>query len=255
VDAELMTIVHELETGWVSSATRLERFERIRAVLERGRLSVVLRPIFDLDSLTIVGYEALTRVNGSRSQERWFAEAAEVGLGPDLERAAHQVSLAHLEDLPGQAYLWVNLSPSAVASSTVRDMLAAVPRDRIIVALSRPKPEHEPGLEEAVADLRASGLSVAINRVGGESTDLMDVFRLQPDVLRLRAGAVRAIDADRSQRDVVSLLVRVGSEIEAVIVADGIETRRTLDVLRDLGVTFGQGYVLAPLLGLEELPA
>ncbi len=157
--------------------------------------------------------------------------------------------------MPGQAYLWVNLSPSAVASSTVRDMLAAVPRDRIIVALSRPKPEHEPGLEEAVADLRASGLSVAINRVGGESTDLMDVFRLQPDVLRLRAGAVRAIDADRSQRDVVSLLVRVGSEIEAVIVADGIETRRTLDVLRDLGVTFGQGYVLAPLLGLEELPA
>jgi EAL domain-containing protein (putative c-di-GMP-specific phosphodiesterase class I) len=96
---------------------------------------------------------------------------------------------------------------------------------------------------------------VAINRVGGESTDLMDVFRLQPDVLRLRAGAVRAIDADRSQRDVVSLLARVGSEIEAMIVADGIETRRTLDVLRDLGVNFGQGYVLAPLLGLEELPA
>jgi EAL domain-containing protein (putative c-di-GMP-specific phosphodiesterase class I) len=242
----------ELETEWAARARRLETFQRIREVLDRGGLGVVFRPIFDLGSLSIVGYEALTRFQDGGSPGRWFAGAAKTGLGPDLERAAHQVTLACLDDLPGHAYLWVNLSPSAFGSATVRDMLAAVPGDRIIVGLST-KPEHEPGLERAVSDLRASGLRVAIDRMGGESIGLSDLFHLQPDVLRLGAGAVRAIDVDRSQRDTISFLVRVGCEVEAVTVADGIEIRASLDVLRDLGVTYGQGFALAPPLTPGEL--
>lgn len=246
-------ITREFETGSAARARRHERFERIREVLARGGLSVVFRPVFDLRSLTIVGYEALTRFRGGGGQEGWFAEAAEIGLGPDLERAAHQVALAHLEDLPSHADLWLNLSRSAIDSSTVRDMLAAVPRDRIIVGLARTNTD-EPGLDQAISDLRASGFRVAIHQVGTGSTALVDIFRLQPDFLRLDAGAVRAIHADGSRRDLVRSLVQAGSEVGAVIVAEAIETRRIFATLRDLGVTFGQGNALAPLLSLADLP-
>jgi EAL domain-containing protein (putative c-di-GMP-specific phosphodiesterase class I) len=38
-----------------------------------------------------------------------------------------------------------------------------------------------------------------------------------------------------------------------VILAEGIETRETLNLLRDLGVAYGQGYALAPPLSLDDL--
>lgn len=247
-------MAQDLQAQWAAHAKRIGAIERIRGVLERGGLGVVFRPIFDLGSLSIVGYEALTRFQEGRSPKRWFAEADAIGLGPDLERAAKQVALAHLDDLPGRAYLWMNLSPSAIGSSTVREMLAAVPGDRTIVGLTPTGPEHAQRVERAVSDLRASGLRVAIDHVCGESPALSDIVRLEPDVLRLDVDAVRAAATDPSQRDVLSFLAGLGSGIGAVLVADGIESRPTLDRLRDLGVAYGQGYALGPPLAPGDLP-
>jgi EAL domain-containing protein (putative c-di-GMP-specific phosphodiesterase class I) len=257
-DADFMTILsgmigHHLETDWIARTRRLKTVERIRGVLEEGGIGVVFRPIFDLRSLSIVGYEALTRFQSGGSPDRWFAEAAEIGLRQDLERAAIQVAMAHLLDLPERAFLWVNLSHSAIGSPTARAMIESVRADRIIVAVCPTDPDDEPGLMEAVRDLRAQGLRLAIDHAGSGSAALANVFRLQPDVLRLHAGAPRATDADPAQREVVSFVARVGSEVGAVIVAEGIETRHTLEVLRDLGVAYGQGYALAPPLSLEDL--
>jgi EAL domain-containing protein (putative c-di-GMP-specific phosphodiesterase class I) len=221
--------------------------------LERGGLGVVFRPLFDLRSLVIVGYEAVTRFEKGGSPERWLAEATEIGLGPDLERAAKQVALAHLGDLPPNAFLWVSLSRTAMGTSRVLDMLAATPGDRIIVALALEELDANDWVEEAVHDLRARGLRLAIDRVNIEATALAHICSLQPDVIRFDAAAVGEIDADRSQPDALSFLVQFGSELGAVIVTDGIETRRAVRVLRDLSIPYGQGYALAPPLHPEDL--
>jgi EAL domain-containing protein (putative c-di-GMP-specific phosphodiesterase class I) len=257
-DADFMTMVaallgQQLEAEWTAHQRRLETFGRIREVLEGGGLGVAFRPIFDLDSLAIVGYETLPRFEEGGSPERWFADADEIGLAADLERAAIQVSLAHLGDLPRGAYQWVSLSPRAMGSSTILDMLAEAPGDRTIVGLAPTGRDGESGLLEATHDLRARGLRIAFDHVGGEPTALSAIYRLQPEVLRLDAGTVRGIDADPPQRDVISFLVRLGSEVGAVILAEGIETRETLNLLRDLGVAYGQGYALAPPLSLDDL--
>ena len=257
-DADFMTMVaallgQKLEAEWTAHQKRLETFGRICEVLEGGGLGVAFRPIFDLDSLAIVGYETLPRFEEGGSPERWFADADEIGLAADLERAAIQVSLAHLGDLPRGAYQWVSLSPRAMGSSTILDMLAEAPGDRTIVGLAPTGRDGESGLVEATHDLRARGLRIAFDQVGGEPTALSAIYRLQPEVLRLDAGTVRGIDADPPQRDVISFLVRLGSEVGAVILAEGIETRETLNLLRDLGVAYGQGYALAPPLSLDDL--
>jgi EAL domain-containing protein (putative c-di-GMP-specific phosphodiesterase class I) len=257
-DAELMTtlsalIGQDIEAAMAARVERLQRIERIRGVLERGGLGVVFRPVFDLRSLVIVGYETVPRFEKGGSPERWLAEATEIGLGPDLERAAKQVALAHLGDLPANAYVWVSLSRTAVGISKVLDMLAAVPGDRIIVALAVEELDAEDRIEQAVHDLRARDLRLAIDHVNSQATALAHIVSLQPDVIRLDGGEVTEIEADRTQRDAVSFLVQLGSQLGAVIVADGIETRSTVRVLRDLGIPYGQGYALAPPLNPEDV--
>jgi EAL domain-containing protein (putative c-di-GMP-specific phosphodiesterase class I) len=256
-DADFLTMVaaligDELEAECASHQKRLEAIARIRGVLERGGLGVAYQPIFDLHSLTIVGYEALARFEGGGSPDRWFAEAAEIGLGLDLERAASQIALAHLGELRPGSYVWVNLSPRAMGSSTIRDMLAEAPGDRTIAGLIPAGPVDDE-LEEAVRALKTRGVRLAVDRVGGEHPALKDILRLQPDILRLDPVAVGAIDSDPSSRDLVSFLVRFSSDLGAVTVAEGIETPGVLNVLRDLGVVYGQGYALAPPLSLKDL--
>src|SRR2546428_655087 len=130
-------VAQEVESDWRSREERLASVARIRTVLEKGRIKILFQPIFDLHTFDIVGYEALSRID-DESPEPWFAEAAEVGLDLDLERATKQATLAYLEELPQDAYLSVNLSPRAFESPTLLELFAEF-GDRIVLQLT----EHE----------------------------------------------------------------------------------------------------------------
>jgi PleD family two-component response regulator len=72
------------------SSERLRRRERIERTLQDGTFSMVFQPILDLQDGRLMGVEALARFNCEprRPPNEWFADAAEVGLGPELELAA-----------------------------------------------------------------------------------------------------------------------------------------------------------------------
>jgi CheY-like chemotaxis protein len=89
-----------------------ERRARIERVLREQRFSMVLQPIVDLEAARLVGLEALARFDDAPHQppDAWFAEATEVGLGPDLELAAVDAALALFDDVPAPLFLSVNAS-------------------------------------------------------------------------------------------------------------------------------------------------
>ncbi len=68
------------------------------------------------------------------------------------------------------------------------------------------------------------------------------------------------MDTDPARRALAGSLVGFGREIDAVIVAEGIETAAELDTLVSLGIRYGQGFHIArpaddPLASLEVRPA
>lgn len=85
------------------AARRTElREDRIRkAIDDKSVLSIAFQPICTLRG-ELVAAEALARFDAasSRGPEEWFAEAAALGLGPELELAAVSAALASLPDLP-----------------------------------------------------------------------------------------------------------------------------------------------------------
>ena len=59
------------------------------------------------------------------------------------------------------------------------------------------------------------------------------------------------LHADTIKRDVVEMLVNLARRIDAVCVAEGIETPQDLEECRRLGIPYGQGFYLAVP---EEVP-
>jgi EAL domain-containing protein (putative c-di-GMP-specific phosphodiesterase class I) len=217
-------------------------------VIEDEAFTLVYQPIYRLPTKDVVGYEALARFDGepSRPPDVWFREAAEVGLGLDLELAATRVALEALDALPADAYLSLNLSHRAAVSPRVLETFDGTLLRRIVVEIT----EHEPvedydELATALERLRGRGARIAIDDAGAGFASLRHTLRLDPDVIKLDISLTRHIDGDRGKRALAKALISFAEEMRMDIVAEGIETKDELETLLGLGARLGQGFYLA----------
>jgi EAL domain-containing protein (putative c-di-GMP-specific phosphodiesterase class I) len=220
--------------------------ERIRGLCADGELETVFQPVFDLEGGECVAFEALTRFPAEppRPTAAWFARATQVGMGVELELAAVQAALSHLDELPSGVLLSINISPAVAITPEFAALVEPVAA-RLIIELT----EHEPvedyaPLEAALLRLRGSGARVAVDDVGAGFASLRHILRLAPDIVKLDLSLTREIETDPGRRALTRALVGFADGIGATITAEGIETEAELALLRRLGVDQGQGYYL-----------
>jgi EAL domain-containing protein (putative c-di-GMP-specific phosphodiesterase class I) len=229
--------------------------DRIRHAIDDDRIAVVFQPIISLIGGQVVGVEALARfdVEPVRAPDVWFADAAEVGMVEELELAAIRRAFESFGEVPNDVYLSVNLSPKTLLSAALREMLRPLPAHRVVLEIT--EYAHVRDYEELATSLRAfraRGGRLAIDDAGAGFATLRHILRLAPDIIKLDTSLTRDIDSDRARRALGAALITFATEIEAIIVAEGIETKAELETLRRLGVPFGQGYLVAVP---GELPA
>lgn len=242
-------IAEHLEQAERVAAERRRQTEEVQQVLSGGSLRIALQPIVCLWSRNVVGYEALARVTlaPERGPDAWLAEASAVGLEVDLELAAVQTALATIDRLPPEAFLSINASPQTLLSPALPEVLASAPRERLVLELTEHAEVRDyQELNERLADLRETGIRLAIDDAGAGFASFRHILRLSPDIIKLDMSLSRDIHLDPARRALASSLITFANEIKATITAEGIESRGELDTLAALGVTWGQGFYLAP---------
>jgi EAL domain-containing protein (putative c-di-GMP-specific phosphodiesterase class I)/FixJ family two-component response regulator len=223
---------------------RAKRLRRIQDVLEAGSFTMAFQPVVRLSDGAQVGAEALARfpVPPQRPPDEWFAEAALVGLGPELEIAAVEAALAQMSMIPAGTYMAVNVSPSTVGDARLK--AAIVPHaERVVLELT----EHEAvegydALLIELNDLRERGVRLAVDDAGAGYAGLRHILRVDPDIIKLDMALTHDIDADPARRALAAALVTFGMETGASIVAEGVERVAEAETLRRLHVGFGQGF-------------
>jgi len=253
VFAELLA--DQLDRDVDGQRTRNEKTGHVMAALAAGQPSIVYQPIFDLSTQRLAGLESLSRfeMEPRRPPDQWFAEAAQVGMGVELELAAIRAALRALPAMPTHTYLSVNCSPATIFSGELEQALAAADPRRIVLEIT----EHDtvedyPMLLAFLAPLRAAGLRIAIDDAGAGYASLRHVLHIQPELIKLDVSLTRNIDSDAMRRALASALIAFARESGARIVAEGVETEAELRTLKALGASCGQGYFLARPMSLVD---
>ena len=73
---------------------------------------------------------------------------------------------------------------------------------------------------------------------------------LEPDIVKIDRNIISGISIDQRKFNSLKRLLRIIESCKASVIAEGIETEEDLEVLRELGVTVGQGF----LMGKPETP-
>ena len=217
-------------------------------------LRIVFQPIIRLDELRVIGLEALSRPGrGSvfASAEEMFTAGEATGLLTSLESVARREVLRSVSGWPADTLLFLNVSPSALADpSTSEQILGALERtpalrpESLVIEITEQSSEN--ALVRCCAQrLRRMGFGIALDDLGAGAQDLQRVVDLSPDWIKIDRHLVRGVQHDPNRRRLLGSLAGYARQAGARVIAEGIEHADELVTLRDLGVGYAQGFLLA----------
>jgi EAL domain-containing protein (putative c-di-GMP-specific phosphodiesterase class I) len=231
------------------------RLARVETALHSDRLVPVFQPIIDLRTGRTCGSEALSRftLEPLRPPDQWFAEAAEAGLGLELEMHAIRSAVHNRHRLPSGTYLSVNASPQTLLSQEFATLVSRLDGDLLVVEVTEHSAVEDYGaLKRAIDELRSRGVRLAIDDLGTGFASFMHIVKLLPEFMKLDISLTRDIDSDDVKQALTAALVGFGDQIGSHLIAEGVETTAELRTLQGLGVEYAQGYYLGAPAPLPE---
>lgn len=231
-----------------------ERKARLEEIIAAESVRTLVHPIFRLDDLSVVGYEALSRGPENSEFERpdkLFKVAYDADLVMTLERLCRKRAFQTAANLPEGRMLFINIEPEAVGDPELRDIMFTT-----LLADSNVKPEDivfEITERTAITDfasfratleyLRTLGFRIAVDDGGAGYGSLQCLAEVRPEWLKIDISLIRGIDTDSVRRSLVGSMALFAERLGVKLVAEGIERREELEVVRELGVEFGQGFL------------
>ena len=251
-------VVNESRESARLQAERLSQRNKalLQEVILGELLTPVYQPIVDLGTGQISGFEALVRGPKNtflQSPANLFRIADEVGLTFELDRACFRACLRGAAGLEPIHRLFVNLLPwsfydSSFIETEVSHLLNAAgltPANVVFEITEKLAIENFTSFRSVLSRFTAMGFGVAVDDVGTKHSNLESVMALRPNLIKISDIVTTGISRSEVKREMMASLGRIAAAVDAVVVAEGIETPDDLVVLHDLGIRYGQGFFLA----------
>jgi EAL domain-containing protein (putative c-di-GMP-specific phosphodiesterase class I)/GGDEF domain-containing protein len=244
----------DAETRDVSSAD-LDTDQLLDRVLRFERLTALFQPLFNLENGTLLGYEGLIRGPTStplHTAGELFANAERLRRRTELEFAAARTVIRAFAAERLDGYLLLNMSCTALIAASDRparalEFIAAAGLSPSAVMIELTEQEHirdVPALAQALRPLAAGGISLVLDDFGDGHSNLRLWMELHPRMVKIDRFFVKGLGSNGDKFEIVRLLKRFADSFGTQLVAEGIEDVADLMAARDLGIPFGQGFLL-----------
>jgi EAL domain-containing protein (putative c-di-GMP-specific phosphodiesterase class I)/GGDEF domain-containing protein len=260
-----------------SQANHLSRLSRkvlegagpLAGLLRSNSLYPVYQPIAGLKDGAIFAHEALIR--GPHDTLLQFPgalfEAAKLeNLNFDLENSSAISAIDRWGEMRNPGRLFVNISAEVLVALLARHGtdalmqligdLAVLPRMLVLEITEHERVADMDHLASTVEAVRRAGVSLALDDFGDGRSSLRLWSQLKPEFVKIDKYFTKDISQHADKLKTIQALQQIAAIFDTELIAEGIETPDDLRVLRDLGIPYGQGYLLGrpapdPLLQIE----
>jgi EAL domain-containing protein (putative c-di-GMP-specific phosphodiesterase class I)/GGDEF domain-containing protein/CBS domain-containing protein len=244
----------------------------VRDILRHRRLQSLFQPILDLDSGHIHGYEGLIRGPSDsmlHSPLALLKAADQAGLRAEIEILCVEVIIGDYARLKLDANLFINLSPRFLncATATLERLLHILKTnqmapERIVIELTEDSsPDQMGDLGDCLDRYRELGLRFALDDLGEGYSSLRRWSEHRPHYVKIDKHFTSGINQDPVKLQFVRSLQQIAVNSGAKLIAEGIETRAEFAIMREIGISLGQGYFIArpnntaPGISIEAMDA
>lgn len=259
-DDEGLTVWH----GEMSWATR------IPAALSEGRMRLYAQPIVGLqgDPGEVTHFEILVRMldeSGEIVAPNAFLPAAErYGLISDIDRWVVENTLSfyrrhQLETAARPVVLSINLSGASLGDQAFQAFALdcvkkyAIPRGRLCFEITETAAiTHLINAIDFISELKGAGCDFALDDFGTGLSSFSYLKSLPVDYLKIDGSFIREMKDDAMDYIIVESINNLAHTLRLETIAEFVEDTTTADLLRDMGIDYGQGYCFSKPHPIED---
>jgi diguanylate cyclase (GGDEF)-like protein/PAS domain S-box-containing protein len=251
------------------AVSHFELVQQLRRALQIGDLSMHYQPIVNLDTLEIMGFEALMRW---RHLERgWvppdiFIPLAEksdliLELGAfALSEAVEAASSWYVAPGSPLPYVAVNLSahqfhdPDLVGMVEAALTKSGLAPERLVLEITESAMLLNVAESLSVMErISAMGVGFALDDFGTGYSSLSHLALLRPTIIKIDRSFVSHTEDSVRNDTLLEAIISLGQKLGMTMSAEGIETEAQLETLHRLGCDYGQGFLWSTAVPCEEV--
>ncbi len=264
------TRLNLLSEGQIRAARDRAMLAReVRAGLEAGWFVTHLQPIVDMRTGRTRGFETLVRLDhpklGLLPPGRFLPVVEEIGVMDEVSDIVLARGIDMLATWAGSSgperelFLTVNLNAARIVrAGFVQELGAALQargvdpgRLKIEIVESSVVGNFEVAARQ-IALLRALGIKIALDDFGTGYSSLEYLGQLDVDLIKIDKSFTDGIAQEGRMRSMVQMMCAMAGFLGAEVCVEGIEDAAQAAVVRGMGVSYGQGYLFARPMPMED---
>ena len=235
--------------------------KELRLAIVQDSLEFYFQPKIDIQNNTVSGFEALSRwfhpELGTIYPDEFISIAEESGLIVQIGRSITRKSCLQLLEWHKQGYtdmsVAINISAKQFLLSNVvadiRQILKEfdISPQFIELELTESLIIDDPvKVAKTLNKLKALGVSISIDDFGTGYSSLSYLTQFPLDVLKIDKSFINKLtDGDKGQA-ITEAIIAIAKTLNVEVVAEGVESKEQLDILRMLDCNLVQGYYFSP---------
>jgi EAL domain-containing protein (putative c-di-GMP-specific phosphodiesterase class I) len=250
--------------------TRLQLETDLRRAVDRNELELFYQPVIEMASGRMVSLEALIRWRhpdrGRMSPDSFIPVAEETGIilqigGWVIRQAAEQLR-EWRQRYPAHASLSVsvNLSAKQLSQPNLVEQI-----ERVVIASGigpgalRLEITESAVMENAetasvvLGRLKAVGVQLSLDDFGTGYSSLSHLHRFPLDALKIDRSFIGRMTEEERSKQLVLTILTLSRSLGVVAVAEGIETREQLELLRSMQCGYAQGFLFSEPISVSEM--
>ncbi len=240
----------------VASPNDRHAIGQFRDIFDNCRLSAAFQPILDFRARNYLAYEGLIRGpidTAMHSPIALFDAARKAGMNTEFERLCREVVLREFAALRLPGKLFINVSINCLAdphfmnghtASLLRE-IGLRPQQIVIELTENQHVSDFSALRDVLSAYRKLGYQIAVDDLGEGFSNLRMWSEVRPEFVKIDRHFISGIADDALKFSLVRAMHDIAEASDCRVIAEGIETEAEFATVRDLGIAFGQGFLIA----------
>lgn len=227
--------------------------------LKQKKFIFFFQPYFGTEDETLAGFEALVRIKSDDGSIIPAGEFIDILENSIYIHQFQEMAINHIKRISKlfKSPISINISAKSFEDEknfqklltkieNIKTPLTLEITERIFMSNIHQKLDMIKKLREN------KNIKIAIDDFGTGYSSLAYLNEIQPDILKIDISFIRKIESDKKARTLVQSIVHLSKFLGINTLAEGVETKEQLNILKYLGVEYAQGFYLSKPLEEEK---